>query len=276
MRRLLAILVALTTAGAAAADTKLPAELEGVDIEDRHGARLPQDLRFLDHQGHEVRLGDYLDGQPLLLVLAYYQCPTLCSIVLNGVTDGIRELPFIPGQGFRVLTVSIDPRDTVELAAAKRETYLEAYRKPISGKPGARPWDFLLSRPGDETSIKALADAVGFRYRWDDRTQQFAHAAGAFLFTPDGRLSRTLYGIQFPARDLRLAVVEASEGKLGSAWDKLLLFCYHYDPSGRSYTLAVLRIVRLGGVATVLILGIFLFRLWRKERVRSQAEHQPV
>jgi protein SCO1 len=273
MRRLLAMTLAVAAAGEALADTKLPTELEGVDIEDRFGATLPQELRFLDHRGGEVRLGDYLDGkQPLLLVLAYYQCPTLCSIVLNGVTDGIRELPFIPGEGYRVVTVSIDPRDTIELAAAKRETYLDAYRKPVSGKPGARPWDFLIQRPGDAASIAALTEAVGFRYRWDAKTQQFAHAAGAFLFTPDGRLSRTLYGIQFPSRDLRLAVVEASEGKLGSAWDKLLLFCYHYAP-GQGYTVSVMRLLRLGAALTVLILATFLIRLWRKDRARGQVEH---
>ncbi len=272
MKRSLTMALVLMSAVAwADVEPKLPKEFQGIDIEDRHGAKLPQDLRFLDHEGREVRLGDYLDGQPLLLVLAYYQCPMLCSIVLNGVTDGIRPLPFTPGKGFRVLTVSIDPRDTLELARGKRDTYLEAYKKPIAGP---RAWDFLIQRPGDEASIKQLADTVGFRYRWDDETQQFAHAAGAFLFTPDGRLSRTLYGIQFPERELRLAIVEASEGKLGSAWDKVLLFCYHYDPSGRSYTLAVMRLVRLGAALTVLILGTFLFRLWRRERTRGRVENR--
>lgn len=285
MKRLAAILAVLLTTvlatvvaipAARAADTRLPAELEGIDIEDKNGAELPRELLFLDQDGHEVRLGDYLDGkQPVLLVLAYYQCPMLCSIVLNGVTDGVRSLPFTIGDGFRVLTVSIDPRDTLELAKAKRQTYLDSYGQG-SGKKlaGSRGWDFLIQRPGDLTSLKHLAATVGFKYRWDEKEKQFAHAAGAFLFTPDGRLSRTLYGIQFPERNLRLAVVEASEGKLGSAWDKVLLFCYHYDPSGRGYSLAVMRIVRIAAGLTVIILGAYLIRFWRRERARARVEHR--
>ena len=274
MRRLLltatAALLGGTIATARAADTRLPKQLEGIDILDRQGAELPRDLVFRDHHGNPVKLGDYLDGkQPLLLVLAYYQCPMLCSIVLNGVTEGAKRVAFDPGKGYRILTVSIDPRDTVELAAGKRKTYLDALGKPLGPIDRQHGWDFLLGSPEAPDAVKKLADTVGFQYRWDEETKQFAHAAGAFLFTPDGRLSRTLYGITFPERDLRLALVEASEGKLGSAWDKVLLLCYHYDP-GEGYTLAIMRIMRIGGVLTVVVLGAFLALLWRRERERSR------
>lgn len=272
MNRLIlsAALLGSTWAGATAhaADSKLPKQLEGIDIVDRQGAPLPRDLVFRDHDGKTVRLGDYLDGkQPLLVVLAYYQCPMLCSIVLNGVTDGAKQVAFAPGKSYRILTVSIDPRDTVELAAAKRKNYVETLGKPIAA--GSRGWDFLIAAPEQPDAVKRLAETVGFQYRWDPETQQFAHAAGAFLFTPDGRLSRTLYGITFPERDLRLALVEASEGKLGSAWDKVLLLCYHYDP-GEGYTVAIMQIMRLGGVITVLVLGTILAIFWRRERERSR------
>lgn len=277
MKRLLPLLSAAILAGptAHAADTKLPKQLEGIDILDRQGAELPRELVFRDHDGKPVKLGDYLDGkQPLLLVLAYYQCPMLCSIVLNGVTEGAKKVAFTPGKGYRILTVSIDPRDTALLAGSKRKTYLEALGKPIA----AHGWDFLLGSPDAPDAVKQLADTVGFQYRWDPETQQYAHAAGAFLFTPDGRLSRTLYGINFPERDLRLAIVEASEGKLGSAWDKILLLCYHYDP-GDGYTLAIMRIMRIGGVLTVVAVGAFLVLLWRRERGRTRrtrTEHSTV
>ena len=257
----LSLAALLALAGTAYADTKLPEELAGIDIDDRRGARLPADLAFTDHTGASVKLGEYLDGKhPLILVLAYYQCPMLCSLVLNGTMEGARGVPFDLGDGYRIVTVSFDPRDTVELAAAKRKTYVEALGKPLGGK---RPWDFLISDPAQ---VRALADAVGFRYRWDPATKQFAHAAGIFVFTPDGRLSRVLKGIQFAPRDLRLALVEAGEGKLGSTWDRLLLFCYHYDPSGRGYSLAVLRLVRWAGALTALLLGTWLFWLWRRDR----------
>ncbi len=265
MRILVATLLLLGTA--ARADSTLPPELEGIGIDDKHGARLPVELGFRDHTGAEVKLGEYLDGKPFILVLAYYQCPMLCSYVLNGVTQAARATGFTLGDGFRMLTVSFDPRDTVELAAAKRTSYLEAYGKPTIGK---RPWDFLV---GDEVTVKKLADTVGFHYRWDPDGKQFAHAAGVFVFTPDGQLSRVLYGIEHQPRDLRLALVEAGEGKLGSAWDKLLLLCYHYDPTGRGYTVAVLRIMKIGGGLTVLVLALWIFRMWRRERHTEHLLH---
>jgi protein SCO1/2 len=252
------LMLAAATA-TARADGNVPRELDGIGIDDKHGARLPTELAFRDQTGAEVKLGDYLDGKPLILVLAYYQCPMLCSFVLNGVVTAAQGSGFTLGEGFRILTVSFDPRDTVQLAAAKQENYLRSYGKPVTGK---RPWDFLVSDPA---TVKKLADTVGFHFRWDEDGKQFAHAAGIFVFTPQGQLSRVLYGID-RSRDLRLALVEASQGKLGSAWDQLLLFCYHYDPTGRGYTVAVLRMMKLGGGLTVLILALWLIRLWRRDR----------
>jgi protein SCO1/2 len=266
MRFVAATLLALALAAPARADSTLPRELEGIDIEDRHGAELPTALTFHDHTGAPVTLAAYTGDKPLILVLAYYQCPMLCSLVLSGLTEAARAIDFSLGGGFRIVTVSFDPRDTTELAAGKRKSYIESYGRPLVG---ARPWDFLL---GDGESVKKLADTVGFRYRWDENEKQFAHAAGLFVFTPDGRLSRVLYGVNFKPRDLRLALVEASEGKLGDAWDKLLLFCYHYDPSGRGYTVAVTRIMKIFGGLTVLALAIWLRRMWRRERARDHAE----
>jgi len=253
----------------AVVENKLPKELEGIGIDERVGARIPADLHFLNQDGRDVRLGDYFgDGKPVMLVLAYYECPMLCTIVLNGVVDGVRELPFDAGDGYRIVTVSFDPRDDVKGAARKRETYLNAYGKPIPPKG----WDFLVMRPGDASSVRALADTVGFHYRWDEENKQFAHAAGAFLFTPSGQLARTLNGIRFPVMNLRLSLVEASEGKLGGPWDKILLFCYHYDPNSKGYALAASRIMRFGGLLMVVVLALVLGRFWLRERRRARNE----
>ena len=250
-------------------DLRLPKELEGIGIDDKHGADLPLDLHFVDQDGKAVTLGDYAGEKPFIVVLAYYQCPMLCSLVLNRLTEATRDIGFDLGTTYRVVTVSIDARDTPESAKAKRATYLEAYGKPLAGQ---RAWDFLTQVPGDKASIAALADRIGFHYRWDVESNQFAHAAGIFVFTPAGRLSRVFYGIDYKGRDLRLGLVEASQGKLGSAWDQVLLFCYHYEPRG--YTLAVLKLMRVGAGLTVLIMALWLGRMWRRDR-RRRAEHAP-
>ncbi len=243
----------------------IPKDLEGIGIEDKPGADLPQNLVFHDQTGREVTLGSYLDGtHPLVLVMAYYECPMLCSIVLNAVMQASHDVDWTIGKEFRVVTVSFDKRDDVAAAMAKRKAYVEAYGRPI---PDERGWDFLI---GDEQSSRALADAIGFHYRWNPDTNQFAHAAGAFVFTPAGKLSRTLWGIQFPPRDFRLALVEASEGKLGTAWDKVLLFCFHYDPNGKGYSLAIMKLLRIFAGSTIIILGAVLLRFWRRERRRSR------
>jgi len=251
-------------------DMELPKQLENIGIDDNHGAIVPRDLPFLDQNGNPVKLGDYLGQKPTVVVLAYYECPMLCSIVLNRLTETARGVGLSLGAEYRIVTVSIDPRDTPKTAAAKRETYIKDYGKPLIGE---HAWDFLTHVPGDKTSIKLLADTLGFHFRWDPETNQFAHAAGIFVVTPEGKLSRVFYGIDYKARDLRLGLVEASEGKLGSAWDKVLLFCYHYEPRG--YTVAVLKIMRYFGGLTVLVLAVWLLRLWRRERARQRTEHAP-
>jgi len=247
---------------AAAGDPEVPYELKGIDIEEHPGAMLPRDVALLDDKGQTVHMGDYFDGQrPVVVMFAYFECPMLCSLVLNGLLKEMKEQRWTAGEDYRVVVVSFDNRDTPASAAAKRENYVGAYGRPV----GARGFDFLT---GDDASVRRLADAVGFKYRWDDKAQEFAHAAGAFVFTGDGRLSRTLYGIAFPS--LKLALLEASEGKIGTTLDKVILFCFHYDPSARGYVLAGARIMKAAGALTVLFLGVWLIRFWRSERRKKR------
>lgn len=267
MKRTAAIALALALAAPAqaGAEETVPEELQNISIVDRAGASIPADVVLTDGQGRRVTVGSYLgDGKPLLLVLAYYRCPMLCSLVVNGLTDGLKELAWSAGDQFRVLVVSFDPRDTVEVARAKRENYLAEYGR----RPGDRGFELLV---GEEAEVRRLADAVGFRYRWDEKTGQYAHAAGAFVITPQGRLSRTLYGIVFPPQQLRLALVEAAQGKLGSAWDQVVLFCYHYDADARGYVLAANRLMRAGGLVTLFVLSIVLIRFWRRDSRHAPA-----
>lgn len=262
----LALVVATVTPArsARAADTTIPTELTGIDIEERPGALLPRQLRLRDQSGQEVELARYAAGdKPLVLVLGYFECPMLCSLVLNGVLQAMKESAWSAGKEYRTLVVSFDPRDTPEAGRKKRANYIEAYGRPVTGDG----FDFLV---GDEASVRALADAVGFHYRWDETTKQYAHAAGAFVFTPDGRLSRTLYGISFPQKNFGLALREAGSGQVGSTWDRVLLFCFHYDPNARGYVLATKRLMMASGAVTVVLLGLWLIRFWRTERSRTR------
>jgi protein SCO1/2 len=267
-RPLAAVVVALALLGVssparAQARTETPAELDGIGIDDRRGAQIPGDVTLRDQEGREVRLSHYLDGsRPTVLVLAYYQCPMLCTLVLNQLKTGLQAVAWSPGDEFRVLTVSIDPRDKPEDAKAKRASYVKAYGRTIH----EGGWDFLV---GDEAEVRRLADAVGFHYRWDESTQQYAHAAGAFVLTPQGRLSQTLYGLTFDPRTLRLALTEASAGKLGSALDRVLLFCFHYDAAKQGYVVARARIAMITGcLLSLLALASWLARMWRSEASR--------
>ena len=263
---LLALGVATSVAHARADEFKptpvMPQVAKGIDIEDRRGAVAPKGLTFTSQDGKTVTLGDYFDGQhPVVVVLAYYQCPMLCTLVLNGLKSGLADLAWAPGKEFKVVTISFDPRDTVEAAAKKRASYVKSYGRPV----GDHGWDFLV---GEQDHVKQLADTIGFRYRWDEDQKQFAHAAGAFFFTPDGRLSQVLKGITFTERDLRLALTEASAGKLGSTWDQVLLLCYHYDPDAGNYVLMGVRMMQIAGGITVLLLGGWLLRMWRRDQAR--------
>lgn len=268
--RMGALVSALTAAAPlrAQADDALPKELEGVSIEDRRGAQAPLDVTFLDQDGKSATLGDYLkDGKPLILALAYYRCPMLCSLVLNGMTDGMRALTWSAGKEYRVLVVSIDPKESVSLARRKRENYLKEYGRLVQGNG----YDFAVVSPERPEDVKRLADAVGFNYRYDAATEQYVHAAGLFVLSPTGTVSQTLYGIEFESGALRLALADASAGRLGSAWDRVLLFCFHYDPDSRGYVLHATRLMRLAGGATAAIMGLALLGLWRRDLKRAAA-----
>jgi protein SCO1 len=249
----------LALAARATADDALPPLLQGVNIEQRLGEQVPLDLAFRDETGQPVRLRSYFTGKPVVLVLAYYRCPRLCTEVLNGLESGLEAIPLDLGREFNVLTVSFDSRETPELAAAKKVPYVEKY-----GRSGAADgWHFLT---GDETSIKQLTDAVGFHYHYDPRSDQFVHASGIMILTPEGKLARYFYGIHYSPRDLRLGLVEASADKIGSPVDQLLLFCFHYDPTTGQYTPAIMNFVRLAGAVTLAALIGFMFKMWHSER----------
>jgi len=237
--------------------------LEKVKIEHKLDAQVPLELKFRDEQSKLVTLNDYFQGKPVILVLAYYRCPMLCNQVLHGVADGLRGISFDAGKEFQVVVVSFDPREQPSLAAAKKATYVEHY-----GRPGSEDgWHFLT---GEQSAIDRLTQAVGFPYLYDSVHDQFIHDSGIMILTPQGRISRYLYGIDYSPRDLRLALVESSANRIGSPIDHVLLLCFHYDPNTGRYTTTVLGIVRLAGAVTALMLGMFLFRAWRRERTIAE------
>ncbi len=234
-----------------------PAILDKVGIEQRLNQQLPLDLVFRDETGKTVRLGDYFGHKPVILSLVYYQCPMLCTEVLNGLTSTLSVLKFDVGKEFNVVTVSFDPRETPALAAAKRRVYLNRY-----GRPGAdQGWHFLT---GDQASIDALTKAVGFNYQWDPQAQQFAHATAIMLATPQGKLAQYYYGVEYSPKDLRLGLIQASQNKIGNVVDQLLLYCYHYDPATGKYGAVIQNVMRIAGVITLLILGAALTLMSRK------------
>jgi protein SCO1 len=266
VRAVLAVLLAglLGATAHAAADEK-PDILHNVGFDQRLGAQVPLDLAFRDETGSPVKLGDYLGDKPVLLVPAYYECPMLCTIVLNGVTSALRALPFDVGREFRVVTFSFNPHETSPLAAAKKATYIEDYRRPGA----AAGWHFLI---GDEPSIAALTQAIGFRYAWDEASKQYAHASGIVVLTPGGRISHYFFGVEFSPRDLRLALVEASGERIGSLVDQLLLFCFHYDPATGRYSRVALNAVRAGGVLTLAALVGFVVLMLRRDAIRARRD----
>ena len=268
LRALLGVALAAALGGVATAqyfaapDTKTvaPPGLEGVGIDQRLNEQVPLNLTFKDEQGKTVKLGDYFhDGRPVILNLVYYKCPMLCTEVLNGLTAAMKVIGFVPGKQFEVVTLSIDPRETPELAANKKESYL----KRLGNPDAAAGWHFLT---GEQSQIKALADAAGWRYRYDPKLDQFAHAAGILLITPEGRIAQYYYGVDYSARDLRLGIVQASQNKIGSLADEVLLYCYCYDPRTGRYGAVITRIMRLAGLATVIVLGGGLMLLFRNEK----------
>ncbi|HEY7113554.1 MAG TPA: SCO family protein [Thermoanaerobaculia bacterium] len=270
--RLALVLAAFVAADALRADTGAAADsarldlrpkiLQSVGISQRIGERIPLDAILQDEDARSVRLGDYFRGKPVVLVLAYYNCPMLCTQVFGGLVESLRAMSLEAARDYEVVAVSFDPRDKPSDAAAKRKPYVEAY-----GRPGSESgWHFLT---GSQGSIDRLTKAVGFRYAFDERLGQFAHASAIYVLTPEGVLARYFFGIEYAPRDLRLALVEASSGRLGTPLDQVLLYCYHYDPAVGRYGAVVLNIVRVGGAAAVVILGTFLALMVRMERRRA-------
>jgi protein SCO1/2 len=237
--------------------TGLPPALRDVGIEQKLDHQLPLDLVFRDESGQQVKLGQYFGQKPVVVALVYYDCPMLCTQVLNGMVTSFRALPFAVGKEFDVVTVSFDPRETSALASAKKKLYVNYLPERMQAN-AANGWHFLT---GDQESIKQLTDAVGFRYHYDEATRQFAHASGIMVTTPEGKLSRYFYGIEYAPRDLRLGLIESSQNKIGSPVDQLLLYCYHYDPATGKYGAAVMKIMRTAGVITVLCIIAMLVLL---------------
>jgi protein SCO1/2 len=243
---------------------QVPPVLEDVGIEEHLGAKVPLDLEFRNEGGDWITLGDYFDGErPVILTLNYYRCPMLCGLMLNGVVDGLENLKWTPGDEFEMVTVSINPLETPELAMAKKQNYLKRLERPSA----AQGWHFLTGR---ELEIDRLAETLGFSYTYDPETQEYAHAAAIMVLTPDGRVARYLYGIEYPAKRLKFALLEAAEGSIGSTLDQLILYCYHYDPTNRRYSPVAMNIMRVGGGASALILGISLSILWVREWRRKK------
>lgn len=243
-----------------------PAILKEVGIDQKLGDQVPLDAHFKDESGRDVTLKDYAGDKPIVLNLVYYGCPLLCGQVLNGLTRSLRALEMEPGKDFKVVTISFDPKEKPELAAEKKENYLKEYRNDHAREN----WHWLT---GSEDQIKRVTQAVGFRYVWDEKFQQYAHGSGIMLLTPEGKVSRYFYGIEYSPKDMRLGITEASSGRVGSLADKVLLYCFHYDPSAGKYTMSVLRLIQAGGFLTLAGLGSFLFIMFRKDFRANRLRH---
>ena len=246
-----------------------PNILQNVGLDQKLNAQINGELQFIDDSGDPVTLAQYFGDKPLILTLVYYECPMLCTLVLNGVVRALRTLSFSAGEEFEVITVSIDPEETTELAVAKKKEYLENYGRPDA----AQGWHFLT---GSEDQIAELAETVGFRYAYDEKSGEYAHASGIIVLTPEGKVAKYYYGVEYSPRDLRLGLVEASDSKIGSPVDQVLLFCYHYDPSTGKYSVAIMSFLRLAGVVTVLSIVVFLFAMSRRDRRRVESHTQGI
>lgn len=255
-------------AGAGYAQNTPAQVIRQVRFDQKLQARVPLHLVFRDEAGRAVRLGDYFGRKPVVLSLVYYDCPMLCTLILNGLVKSLRTVNLDVGTDFEVVTLSFDPREGPALAAEKKAGYVRQYTR-AGGEAG---WHFLT---GDEPAIRQLTEAVGFQYTFDTQTGQFAHASGIVVLTPEGKISKYLYGIEYAPRDLRLSLVEASAGRIGTLSDKVLLYCFHYDPTTGKYGLAIMRITRVAGLLTVALIVGFVAVMLRRERrstLRAQTE----
>jgi protein SCO1/2 len=247
------------------ATARLP-QFDNVSFKQHLDTQLPLDTRFKDENGRDVTLGHFIDGsRPVVLAFVYYSCPMLCTQVMNGVSQAVKLLPFSAGKDFDVVFISFDPRDKPVSAAAKKTALLNYWS--MQNQSGA--WHFLT---GDEDQIKRVTSAAGFFYMWDQKTQQFAHLSGLLVLTPEGRLARYFYGVEYSPKELRLALFESGQGKIGSVVDELLLYCFHYDPANGRYGAVVMNLVRLGGAATVLAMGAFILLMRRQDKLRPRTE----
>jgi protein SCO1 len=244
------------------AQSQIPAPLKNVDVEQLLGAQVPLDAPFKNERGQEVRISDLLNDKPTILTLVYYECPMLCTQVLNGLVTSLRPIPFTPGQEFNIITISFDPGETAALALAKKEAYLKQYGRDHAEEG----WHFLT---GNQESITKLTSAVGFKYSYDQKIDQYAHASVIMVLTPEGTISRYFYGIEYPSRDLRWALVDASKNKIGTIADRVLLYCFHYDATLGKYSAHAVNLIRLGGVITVLVLGGFILKMRRKDNTEN-------
>jgi len=240
-----------------------PPQLEGVGIDEHLGRPIDLSLTFIAENGYPVALSEYFhQGRPVILNLVYYNCPMLCTLVLNGQTEALRAIPWTPGKEYEVVTVSIDPRESFDVSRKKKAIYMGSFDRPAPG------WHFLVDHDGN---AKKLAEMAGFHYRYDPRIEQYAHPAAIMVLTPEGRMARYLYGVRYSPRDLRFALAEASEGRSTMAIEKILLFCYHYDPKSGAYVLFATNVMRAGGLLTVALIAFFLIRMFRADRKRSAA-----
>lgn len=248
----------------------MPPALQNVGFEPTLNAQMPLDLPFRDEAGRDVKLRDYFGKKPVVLAFVYYSCPMLCDQVEQGVVGSLRMLSFTPGRDYDVVFISFDARETSEMAAGKKQKAMSHFRRPET----ADGWHFLT---GSQASIDAVTQAANFRFKYDAKSTLFAHASGVMLLTPDGRISRYFYGVEYPGRDMRLGLVDASAGKIGSPVDHVLLFCYHYDPTAATYSASILKLVRLGGVLTILCLvgAILIFRRRDVAQARMKASPTP-
>jgi protein SCO1/2 len=246
--------------------SNVPPQFTEVTFAQRLDQRLPLDTMFTDERGRAVALGDFFGQTPVVLAFVYYQCPMLCPQTMNGISSALKVVPFIPGEDFEVVLISFDPRDTPEAANAKKQAHLEhwAIRETADG------WHFLT---GDERAIREVTSAAGFTYQWDEATGQFAHVSGLLTLTPDGRLSRYFYGVEYSPRELRLALAESGEGRIGSVVEELLLYCFHYDPTSGRYGVVVMNVLRLGGVITMAFVAGFVWLMRRRETRAPVTRH---
>jgi len=240
--------------------TEAAPELENIDVIEHLGKTIPLDLNFINSAGESIPLSTYFhNDKPVLLVLAYYECPMLCTLVLNGLGTALDNLSYTPGDDFQILTISIDPDETYDLAQLKQDQYSQSF----IANDTAGSWQFFVD---ENNNVQTLADALGFQYFYDEERDEYAHPAVIFMLSEKGKISRYLYGINFKTNDIRMGLLEASEGRIGNTIDRILLYCFHYDPDKNSYVVFAGNLMRLGGLATVLIMGVFFSMLWYRER----------